>query len=210
MKFFSLAALFATVVSTANALVVNTPTNAVQCQPLLITWDPQGSAGPFFLSVHPGDTPSAPALFSWDNLTGTSFTWVVTVAAGQNLGLLLRDNTGATSQSAPFPVQVGTTDCSASSSVVSTSSGSGSSLSTVPGSGTSSHTLPTTTTPTVIPTTTTSATRPLSSTPSSVRPSSTSSPSPTSTGGSGGGALSNAVNLGSAGFLAALVGAVLA
>ncbi|KAF9643970.1 hypothetical protein BDM02DRAFT_1265401 [Thelephora ganbajun] len=111
MKLFSVAALFAAVVSTVNALIVNTPTNVVQCQPLLITWDPQGSAGPFFLSIHPGDNPSGPALFSWDGLTGTSFTWIVTVSAGQSLGLLLRDNTGATSRSAAFTVFAGFSSC---------------------------------------------------------------------------------------------------
>lgn len=58
-------------------------------------------------SVVPGNSPSSPALFSWEGLTGTSFTWLVTVSAGQSLGLLLRDSTGATSQSAPFTVTAG-------------------------------------------------------------------------------------------------------
>ncbi|KAF9790865.1 hypothetical protein BJ322DRAFT_414347 [Thelephora terrestris] len=203
MKLLSVVALLSAVGSSVNAIMVNTPASAVECQPLLVTWDPQGSAGPFFLSVVPGTSPSSPALFSWSNLTGTSFTWVVAEPSGTSLGLLLRDQTGNTSQSAPFTVQAGSATCLNSTSSVSQPPAS--SLSSLPSSSSSTTTTSTSTTKPATPTTT--PVRPSSSSSSgSSSPSST----PSTSGNTSGGVLSNVVNFGSVGLFAVFVGVILA
>uniref|UniRef100_A0A8H8CLT0 Uncharacterized protein n=1 Tax=Psilocybe cubensis TaxID=181762 RepID=A0A8H8CLT0_PSICU len=131
--------------------LVNTPVpNPPVCQPLLITWS--GGTPPYFLvrtlflpsllvdlisiSILPGGQPSAPALLDFGQVDGTSLTWRVNFTVGTSLGLVLRDNTGLVSQSAPFSVAAGSDlSClsgSGSSSTGSSSTGSG------PGSSSSS------------------------------------------------------------------------
>ncbi|KAH9481374.1 hypothetical protein JR316_0005899 [Psilocybe cubensis] len=128
--------------------LVNTPVpNPPVCQPLLITWS--GGTPPYFLrsvgfpslvvpllNILPGGQPSAPALLDFGQVDGTSLTWRVNFTVGTSLGLVLRDNTGLVSQSAPFSVAAGSDlSClsgSGSSSTGSSSTGSG------PGSSSSS------------------------------------------------------------------------
>jgi len=92
-------------------LTINTPTNVISCTPLQITFS--GGSPPYIISVHPGATPNADALVTFPNVTGSPFTWTaVNYASGTSLDLTLRDNTGASAQSAPFSVQSGgSTSC---------------------------------------------------------------------------------------------------
>ncbi|EEB95656.1 hypothetical protein MPER_05335, partial [Moniliophthora perniciosa FA553] len=48
-----------------------------------------------------------PALFQFPEQNGTSLTWEVNFQAGTSIGFLLRDNNGATSQTASVQVQPG-------------------------------------------------------------------------------------------------------
>ncbi|KAF8968144.1 hypothetical protein BDZ97DRAFT_1801148 [Flammula alnicola] len=164
--------------SAVAQLTINTPLNVVVCQPLLITWT--GGTPPYFLSLLPGNQPSAAALLDFGTQTGTQLTWTVNITAGTlselllfilihgfinlliqgtSLGLDLRDSTGALAQTAPFTVQ--------SSSNTACLTASGSSLSpSASGSSTigASTTGVTTTTPVGVSTTpATTATTPATS-----------------------------------------------
>ncbi|KAG6827455.1 hypothetical protein H0H92_011723 [Tricholoma furcatifolium] len=57
--------------------------------------------------IEPGNEPSAAALESFSDLTGTSLTWTVNIAAGTSIGLTLTDSTGAIAQSAAFTINPG-------------------------------------------------------------------------------------------------------
>ncbi|KAI9461629.1 hypothetical protein BJY52DRAFT_1222275 [Lactarius psammicola] len=197
------ATLFVAGVS-AQSLTVNTPLNVVVCQPLLITWT--GGTAPYFLSVHPGDTPDGPALVDFGTQQGNSFTWTaVNFAVGTNLDITLRDSAGITSQSAPFRVQTGSdTGClSGSSSSGGSTSPTGVSTTTATGPTPSTSTP---TTPATTPTATTSAT----TRPSGSSTSSSSSSRPASSSTSTNAAVPTGVSYGAAGVLGAVVAAVLA
>ncbi|KAF9467061.1 hypothetical protein BDZ94DRAFT_1233249 [Collybia nuda] len=99
----SMAAALAT--GTLAQFVVNTPSNAVVCQPVLLTWT--GGEAPYFLEITPANKPSGPALRDLGIQTGTQFTWIVDIAAGTAVGIFLRDSTGAIVQSAPFTINAG-------------------------------------------------------------------------------------------------------
>ncbi|KAI5114670.1 hypothetical protein M0805_006932, partial [Coniferiporia weirii] len=73
---------------------------------------PSSSYEPF---VVPGGQPGAASLETFNNVTGTSLTWLVNQPAGTSLGLTIRDQTGTTEESASFQVQDGTTGCISSS-----------------------------------------------------------------------------------------------
>ncbi|EIN04875.1 hypothetical protein PUNSTDRAFT_107721 [Punctularia strigosozonata HHB-11173 SS5] len=134
----------------AQTFMINTPTSAVQCQPVLLSW--QGGAPPYFLSVLPGGQPSAAALEDLGEQTGTSLTWTVDIAAGTSLGLTLRDSTGALAQSGQFTVQ-GSSDSSCigknslSSSVAGSSTAASGSSTSGSAAGTSSAVSTTVSTP---------------------------------------------------------------
>ncbi|KAI5122311.1 hypothetical protein M0805_002387 [Coniferiporia weirii] len=91
----SFLALLAAAGINAQTLMINTPQNVVECQPILLTW--AGGSGPYFIT--------------FNNVTGTSLTWLVNQPAGTSLGLTIRDQTGTTEESASFQVQDGTTGC---------------------------------------------------------------------------------------------------
>ncbi|KAF8183950.1 hypothetical protein BJ912DRAFT_975675 [Pholiota molesta] len=124
----------------AQQLTINTPGPAVVCQPLLFTWT--GGTPPYFLSIVPGNQPSAAALINFGQTTDLSQRWVVNITAGTTLGLNLRDNTGIVAQSGTFTTQA-SSDTSCLTGGGSTTSGSSSSG----GSTTSAATTPPATTP---------------------------------------------------------------
>ncbi|ESK91348.1 hypothetical protein Moror_2775 [Moniliophthora roreri MCA 2997] len=63
-------------------------------------------------SVQDGNNPSGTPLKQFPQADGTSLTWTVDLSSGTSISLLLRDNAGATAQSAPVTIQAGTsTDC---------------------------------------------------------------------------------------------------
>ncbi|KAJ8084722.1 hypothetical protein PM082_003498 [Marasmius tenuissimus] len=104
MKSLALATVAALFAVAEAVVTINTPNNLVQCQPTLITWS--GGPGPFTLS-YDGNNPTGPALETFPGLQGTSFTWDVDIPAGRSVGFLLRDSTGATSQTAAVTIQKG-------------------------------------------------------------------------------------------------------
>ncbi|KAF9459582.1 hypothetical protein BDZ94DRAFT_1324652 [Collybia nuda] len=89
----------------AQQFVLNTPSNVVVCEPILLTWS--GGEAPYFLVVEPANKPNGPALRDLGTQTGTQFTWIVDIAAGTAISLSLRDSTGAILQSAPFTINSG-------------------------------------------------------------------------------------------------------
>lgn len=86
-------------------LSINTPSDAVVCQPLLITWS--GGVPPYHLYILPGNQPNAAPLEDLGVQSGTSCTWVVNLAPSTSIGLRLRDSKGAVAESAPFTIQPG-------------------------------------------------------------------------------------------------------
>ncbi|MFD7169091.1 hypothetical protein [Streptomyces violascens] len=95
---------------TADQITINTPTNAVVCQPLTLTWS--GGEPPYQLKLLPGDQPSGPALRDFGQQDGTTYTWTVDLPPGTSVGLTLQDSTGAIAQSAPFTINGGSdTSC---------------------------------------------------------------------------------------------------
>jgi len=188
LLYITSAALFVARVSTQSTLTINTPAVATECEPLLITWS--GGTGPYFLTVHPGASPSAAALITFGTVNGTSFTWsAVNEQANTSLDLAVSDSTGATSQSAPFTVQAGTS----TSCLNTTATGTGASAVSTPNTGT---------------TTTSSGSSPAPSgtTPTTTKPSSSSTSSTTSTSNA---ATPNDVSYGVAGVLGAFIAALL-
>ncbi|KAF9468124.1 hypothetical protein BDZ94DRAFT_1294593 [Collybia nuda] len=102
MKIFAVAATLISALPAIAALRIETPTNAVQCQPLLLTWS-DGKA-PFFVSVIPGGQPAAPAVKTFPPQDGNSMTWVVDIARGVSLTMSLKDGTGAQAYSDIFVI----------------------------------------------------------------------------------------------------------
>ncbi|KAA1467516.1 hypothetical protein DENSPDRAFT_832592 [Dentipellis sp. KUC8613] len=208
----------------AQTFTVNTPSNAVVCQPLQISWS--GGSGPFFLSVLPGADPTGAALEDFGQVNSSPFTWqAVNFPQGTSLGLTLRDSQGNTVQSAPFTVNPGSsTSClnasGSSSAAGSTSAGASSAASSSSGA---SSAAPSTTAPASSAAVSTPASSaPASSAPTSSHSSVSSAGSPSgsqtssssspsqSTSGNSSGALSNVAQLGAAGVVGAVVAAVLA
>ncbi|KAF8339482.1 hypothetical protein F5887DRAFT_919664 [Amanita rubescens] len=106
-SFFSVSALFlaASVALAQNEFTIDTPSNAVVCQTVLINW--RGGMPPYYLSVLPGSQPGGTAIESFPPNLGHSQIWDVDIAAGTQVGLTLRDGTGAFTQSAPFTINPG-------------------------------------------------------------------------------------------------------
>ncbi|KAG5353529.1 hypothetical protein C0989_005976 [Termitomyces sp. Mn162] len=83
--------------------MINTPTNVVVCQPILLTWT--GGTGPYFLVIT--GQPNGQALEDLGMVQSTQFSWTVNIPAGTSIGLTLRDSTGQIAQSAAFTINPG-------------------------------------------------------------------------------------------------------
>ncbi|KAJ8081021.1 hypothetical protein PM082_017859 [Marasmius tenuissimus] len=106
----SLVVLSAAIGVLGQVPTLNTPVKLVTCEPVKLRWS--GGKAPYFVSVQDGNNPSGPALEQLPEQSGHSLTWKVNFQAGTNLGFLLRDSNGATSQTASVTVQPGSsTDC---------------------------------------------------------------------------------------------------
>ncbi|KAI0279740.1 hypothetical protein BGY98DRAFT_967186 [Russula aff. rugulosa BPL654] len=91
-----------------SALTVNTPMSPVACQPLQITWSPEGSSAPYYLSLIPAGQPSASALKQFPPQQGTSYTWEkVSLPVGTGFTVAMKDGNGQQVYSAPATVQDG-------------------------------------------------------------------------------------------------------
>ncbi|MER6384092.1 Ser-Thr-rich GPI-anchored membrane family protein [Streptomyces sp. NPDC001118] len=88
-----------------ESFTINTPTNVVVCQPVLITWS--GGEAPYSLTILPGSQPGAAPLRDLGQQDGTSYTWTADLPAGTSVGLTLKDSTGQVAQSAPFTINDG-------------------------------------------------------------------------------------------------------
>ncbi|EJU04712.1 hypothetical protein DACRYDRAFT_20356 [Dacryopinax primogenitus] len=101
-----LATAFLTIISLALLArsQIFTPSSAVQCEPVLVTWTATNSP-PYIISVIPGGQVGAAAIENIGTFTSTSVTWSVDIPAGTSLTLQLRDGTGQPLYSAPFTVQ---------------------------------------------------------------------------------------------------------
>jgi len=130
MKAVLFAAAF---ISSAYAqAMVNTPANLIECEPASITWS--GGTPPYLLTVFPAGN-SATILQNLGNTNSTSFTWQVNVASGQSVGFAVLDNTGKTGQSAPVPIQAGSSTSCIGQSVSGSAGTTGSSAPTSGSSG---------------------------------------------------------------------------
>ncbi|KAE9400236.1 hypothetical protein BT96DRAFT_993242 [Gymnopus androsaceus JB14] len=119
--------------------MVNTPANLIECEPASITWS--GGTPPYLLTyvvcyycVFPAGN-SATILQNLGNTNSTSFTWQVNVASGQSVGFAVLDNTGKTGQSAPVPIQAGSSTSCIGQSVSGSAGTTGSSAPTSGSSG---------------------------------------------------------------------------
>ncbi|PFH52988.1 hypothetical protein AMATHDRAFT_55886 [Amanita thiersii Skay4041] len=212
-SFLSLATVaFAAVGAYAQGqLTINTPSNPVVCQPLLLTWS--GGSPPYFLSIHPGSDPNGASIQDFPQQTGTSLTWTVNIAAGTQIGLSLRDNTGNTAQSAAFTINPGSdTACvgkppdvsgGASSGATGATSSAGSGSASAPSTASTSAAL------TTAPATSATVSRPASSGSASGSSSATRSGS-SSTASASSAANANAAKVGTAGLVGAALVALLA
>ncbi|KAJ7248518.1 hypothetical protein C8J57DRAFT_719297 [Mycena rebaudengoi] len=109
--FASLLVLGSFIGATVAQLTIITPQNPVVCQPSLITWG-GGQRTPLLhrTAVNNDDRTQTFENFG-SPIDGTSVTWNIRVPAGTNVLLTMKDNTGATQTSAPFPILPGNADC---------------------------------------------------------------------------------------------------
>ncbi|KAH8924107.1 hypothetical protein BT69DRAFT_1280885, partial [Atractiella rhizophila] len=137
--YFLLASLLAlpAVVFGQDALVINTPSSAVECQPIAISFS--GGTAPYYISVIPGGQPSAAALVQFPDQTAAgSITWTVNIAAGTAITFAIRDGDGSTNYSDQLTIQEGTSDTCLTQSASVSSAGGVATLSAVSGSDSAS------------------------------------------------------------------------
>jgi len=103
MKFSFAIATLVSLVPAVLGLTINTPTNVVQCQPILLSWS-DGQA-PYFLSLIPPGQVSATAIKTFPTQEGTTLTWTVDLQANTNFNIALKDSTGQTAYSDIVTVQ---------------------------------------------------------------------------------------------------------
>ncbi|KAI0280772.1 hypothetical protein BGY98DRAFT_932403 [Russula aff. rugulosa BPL654] len=103
------AALF--VAGVSAQMTVNTPSNVLECSPLLITFT--GGQQPYIITILPGATPDGTALTTFSGVTGSPFNWTaVNFPSGTSLGITLHDSSGLLAQTAAFTVEPGaSTSC---------------------------------------------------------------------------------------------------
>ncbi|GAA5834079.1 hypothetical protein JCM3766R1_004452 [Sporobolomyces carnicolor] len=121
----SAVALVALVASLVSGQQINTPTTGLfTCEPYLISFS--GGSAPYTIRANQGGSVSQVLETIATDVSGTSYTWNVNLAAGQSVTLALTDATGATVYADQVTVQAGSsTSCvgqSASSSAAAGSS----------------------------------------------------------------------------------------
>merc|ERR1711939_1117871 len=83
--------------------IIQSPAALVQCQPVLISFS--GGTAPYCISVLPGGQSSAAALETFPTQSGSTYTWTVDLAAGQDVTFRISDSTGAVNYSSQVPIQ---------------------------------------------------------------------------------------------------------
>jgi len=111
MKFITLITALATVLpAVLGQLTINTPPNAVECEPTMFTWS--GGTAPYYLALLPGGQASAAPLKQFPTQTSTSYSWLVDIQANVGFTISLKDSTGLTAFSDIVTVQPGSdTSC---------------------------------------------------------------------------------------------------
>ncbi|KAG8911210.1 hypothetical protein FRC01_005844 [Tulasnella sp. 417] len=105
-------AVIAAVGALAQQITINTPQNALQCIPTLLTWS--GGAPPFTITVVPAGQASAAPLVTVGPASGSSITWNTNLPEG-DYTLVIRDSFNLTSVSGTFQILRGSTACMNSS-----------------------------------------------------------------------------------------------
>ncbi|KAI0356778.1 hypothetical protein OH77DRAFT_1422988 [Trametes cingulata] len=106
MKFLTVSLTAAATVAyafAADTLVINTPVDAVQCEPTLITWE--GGVAPYSLFIT--DVTNSVVQEGFPDLDGHSFTWNTNFPAGHLIELDIFDSSAQTATSGLFTIQNG-------------------------------------------------------------------------------------------------------
>ncbi|KAJ3552181.1 hypothetical protein NM688_g4285 [Phlebia brevispora] len=114
MKSLAAAVALAVVAPAALAqqtVTVNSLSAVVQCrrvltEPIKFTWS--GGTPPYYLSLIPAEQPQAPPMKIFPTQQGTSYTWIVDMAAGTAFTTVIKDSTGQPNYSSEQVVQNGT------------------------------------------------------------------------------------------------------
>ncbi|KAF9236734.1 hypothetical protein BU15DRAFT_49655 [Melanogaster broomeanus] len=116
MKFITLITALATVLpAVLGQLTINTPPNAVECEPTMFTWS--GGTAPYYLALLPGGTNACSPFYAlqlkqFPTQTSTSYSWLVDIQANVGFTISLKDSTGLTAFSDIVTVQPGSdTSC---------------------------------------------------------------------------------------------------
>lgn len=103
-------AVLALAIGARADLVVSTPGSITQCQP--VTFQISGSSsGPFFAFIVDSTNPCGDALAEVDNISGSSFTWTPTVAAGTSIMIALESEDGSEGWSGAVTIAAGDNSC---------------------------------------------------------------------------------------------------
>jgi hypothetical protein len=135
MKYFTAIAALISLIPGILGMTINTPTNVVQCQPILLSWT--GGTAPYYISVLPGGQPTAPALKTFPTQNGNSLTWIVDIAGNQPLTFAAKDSSGVVAYSDIVTTQT-SSDSSCVNASVSASGNAGDATPTTATTGTSS------------------------------------------------------------------------
>ncbi|KAI0365400.1 hypothetical protein BV20DRAFT_973247 [Pilatotrama ljubarskyi] len=85
----------------ADPLIINTPSNAVQCEPTKITWE--GGVAPYNLFIT--DVTTSIVQEAFPDLAGHSFTWNTNFPAGHLINLDIFDSSAQEATSGLFTIQ---------------------------------------------------------------------------------------------------------
>lgn len=104
---FNSLSVIATVLALSSSVlaagpVLSTPPSLVVCQPAAISWT--ATTGPYFLSIIPGNQPSAAPLEQFNATTKLSTVWTVDISAGTSVGFSITDGLGAINYSAAMTI----------------------------------------------------------------------------------------------------------
>jgi len=137
MRYASTATLWAlsALIGTAlaqQALFINTPAALVECQPALLNYG-GGSGAPYFIAALPAGQVSAAPILQLPEQQSTSYTWTVSLPAGTNITLSIRDSSGAVQYSSPVAIQSGVSSACLDAAGASSASAAGAISSTASG-----------------------------------------------------------------------------
>ncbi|KAI0067457.1 hypothetical protein BV25DRAFT_1819805 [Artomyces pyxidatus] len=136
-------------------MMINTPSNAVVCEPLQLSWT--GGTPPYYIFVVPAGQPAASPLKQFPKQDETEMTWVVDLPSSYNCAFGLKDATGKQVFTATVAIVGGRDDSCVNDAVFEgdSSSSMGSSASSIPATATQMAMMATTKAATTAPHTST-------------------------------------------------------